>query len=280
MQLNKYIIDEAFNFYNINNIYKDKCYKSIEQISKNEKHIKALEKIHEILYNKEFVKLKGLWIIKDVNQLFCESIDPFVTNLMIILGYEIHKNNIKKYNLDDKQISIHKKRVKECFESDLIYRGYDSIRISQMLWAVYFIRMRIIEIGSLQFEYENDTTIKIHIPRCTDFNIKNVKKSIKESKSELEKIFNLNNYKYKCNSWLLSNQLYEKISEDTNISRFHDLFEVTDGEDCINDILNFVYHIDNCSSYSNLEEKTSLQKIIKKELLNEKTFYLGNGTLK
>lgn len=32
-----------------------------------------------------------------------------------------------------------------------------------MLWAPYFIRVRIIEIGSLQFGYKNNKTIKIQI---------------------------------------------------------------------------------------------------------------------
>ena len=88
---------------------------------------------------------------------------------MIILGYELHRNNIDNYRLDINQVNIHKNRVKECFESDLIYRNYDGVRISQMLWAVYFIRVRIIEIGRLQYEYEstekNISIIKIHIPK-------------------------------------------------------------------------------------------------------------------
>lgn len=58
------------------------------------------------------------------------------------------------------------------------------------------------------------------------------------------------------------------------------MFEVKDGEDCINDILNFVYNTDDCNDYLNLEENTSLQKLIKQELLNGNKFYLGNGILK
>ncbi len=38
-----------------------------------------------------------------------------------------------------------------------------------MLWAVYFIRVRIIEVDILQYEYsitdDNKQVIKIHIPR-------------------------------------------------------------------------------------------------------------------
>lgn len=37
--------------------------------------------------------------------------------------------------------------------NDLVIRKYEGVRISQMLWAIYFIRGRLLEIGILQFEY-------------------------------------------------------------------------------------------------------------------------------
>ena len=114
---------------------------------------------------------------------------------MIILGYELHRNNIDNYRLDINQVNIHKNRVKECFESDLIYRNYDGVRISQMLWAVYFIRVRIIEIGRLQYEYEstekNISIIKIHIPKVKKLDLIEVKDSIKESQNKIKQIYGL-----------------------------------------------------------------------------------------
>ena len=54
---------------------------------------------------------------------------------MILLGYDIHRKNMIKYNLSDEQKSIHIKRVKNALLDDIYIRGYESVRISQMLWA-------------------------------------------------------------------------------------------------------------------------------------------------
>lgn len=277
-------IDEALKFYNIDNKYKKILFRCVEEINNSDIYTKAFDKVYKKLYHNDFSDIRELWNIKDINELFINNINPFITNVMILLGYEFHLHNIKKYNLDEAQISIHKKRVKECFENDLINRGYEGVRISQMLWATYFIRLRIIEVGRLQYEYfindDNKQVIKIHIPRGKKLDIVSVIKSIDNSKKEILKIFKVNNCEYICNSWLLSNQIHELLDEDTNIYKFQELFNVKDGENCIKDILNFVYEIENCEDYLLLPEKTLLQRIIKEELLKGKGFYLGLGVLK
>ena len=277
-------IDEALKFYNIDNKYKKICYKCVEEINNSDIYTKALDKVYKKLYHSDFSDIRELWNIKDINKLFIGNIDPFITNIMILLGYEFHLHNIKKYNLNEAQISIHKKRVKECFENDLINRGYKGVRISQMLWAIYFIRLRIIEVGRLQYEYfisdDDKQVIKIHIPRGKKLDIASVIKSIDNSKKEILKTFIVNNCEYICSSWLLSNQIHDLLDEDANIYKFQELFTVIDGENCIKDILNFVYEIENCEDYSLLPEETLLQRTIKEELSKGKVFYLGLGVLK
>lgn len=278
--IDKDIIDEALNFYNIDLQYRDKCYNCAEEINKKEKLSLAFSNLYKKLYIEEFTKIKDLWQYKDIDKLFDDNINPFVTNMMVLLGYNYHKKNMQQYNFDATQINIHKKRVKECFESDLKVRKRDGIRVSQMLWAIYFIRTRIVEIGSLQFAYDSNSVVKIHIPKNTNLNIISVKESIKKATIEMKKIYSIKNFKYICNSWLLSKQIYEIIDENSNISKFYDLFDVTEGEECINDILNFVYGIDECEDYSLLPTNTTLQSNIKNKLLNGKIFYLGLGVLK
>lgn len=282
--ISKNKIDEAFEFYNIDKSYKEKCYRCAEEIKQSEYYKKLFDDVYKTLYCSDFIKIKELWEIKDINELFGNNVNPFVTNLMIILGYELHKNNIDKYRLDINQVNIHKSRVKECFESDLIYRKYNGVRISQMLWAVYFIRVRIIEIGRLQYEYDdtekNISIIKIHIPKGKKLDLIEVKDSIKESKNILKQIYNLDKTKYICNSWLLSNQIYNILDKNSNISLFRNLFDIKDGEDCVNDIMNFVYGINKCNDYKELSENTTLQKKIKAKLLNNHKFYLGLGVLR
>ena len=282
--INKMKIDEAFKFYNIDKSYKEECYRCIEEINRSENYKKVSKDVYEILYCSDFFRIKELWQIKDVNELFVNNINPFVTNLMIILGYELHEKNMNKYKLDMEQVNIHKKRIKECFQNDLIYRKYNGVRISQMLWAVYFIRVRIIEIGRFQYEYEytknNVSIIKIHIPKGKKLNLIEVKDSIKKSETELKHIFKLDKTKYICNSWLLSNQICSILDKNSNISLFHNLFDIRDGEDCINDIMNFVYRINACNDYNTLSEQTILQRRIKEKLLKGEKFYLGLGVLK
>ena len=70
------------------------CYKIAKEINENECYKKAFNKIYDILYHGDFSVIKELWKIKDINTLFMSNINPFVTNLMIILGYEIHQNSL------------------------------------------------------------------------------------------------------------------------------------------------------------------------------------------
>ena len=163
-------IDEGLEFYQIDKHYKDRCYQCAEEINKNNEYQKAFDKIYKIVYDCNSSEIRKFWSIKSIEELFANNINLFVTNLMIVLGYKFHKNNINQYQLDEEQIRIHKQRVKECFENDLNNRGYKGIRISQMLWAIYLMRVKIIEVGRLQYEYfstneNNESIIKIHIPR-------------------------------------------------------------------------------------------------------------------
>ena len=276
-------IDEAFSFYNIDNKYKKMCYDCINEINNSDAYKEAFNKICKKLYDSDFSYVRKLWDIKNVNELFDFNVNPFITNVIVLMGYHHHMININKYGIDNNQIKKHKKRVKECFESDLINRNLNGIRVSQMLWAIYFIRMRIIEVGRLQYEYygqENgNNIIKIHIPKGNKLDILEVIKSLKISKNKLNEVFKINNLIYKCDSWLLSNQVFGLLDKDSNIYKFYRLFNVKDGKDCIKDILNFVYGVDICNDYSLLRDDTKLQKKIKVALLNNTKFKLGVGVL-
>ena len=61
--------------------------------------------------------------------------------------------------------------------------------------------------------------------------IEKVFNSIKESKLEIEKYFDLKDPEYHCDSWLLSNQINDIIDSNSNIAKFYNLFEVQDGPD-------------------------------------------------
>lgn len=122
--------------------------------------------------------------------------------------------------------------------------------------------------------------IKIHIPSGDKLEIKEVLKSIKDSKSEIKRYFNLDNPDYRCDSWLLSNQINAIIDYNSNIAKFYRLFEVKDGPDATKDILNFVFNTQECNDYNTLSENTTLQRILKQYLLENKELKIGWGNLK
>lgn len=278
--MNKSVIDRALLFYDINDEnYKNKCYKCLDSLNKNIKTLKKFYNIRNKIYNNKNRKIEKLWETKSKDKMFDKKVHPYITNLLLLSGYNIHKKNMKKFNLDIEQIKIHKLRVKECLTKDIIIRNYDGIRISQMLWGTYFINIKLIEVGILQYEkYEN--CIKIHIPSCGKLNINKVKQSLDNSKKYIRRYFKLKDYNYYCDSWLLSKQIHEIIDKNSNIYKFYNLFNVEEGESCIDDILNFVYQKNFFADYNKLPENTSLQIKIKKLLLNGTDIRKGKGILK
>ncbi len=273
-------IDNALKYYNINDIdYKDKCYKCIEDINlKDEFRIKS-EEIYEILYTDKSFKIDTLWKRQDMIELFGKQYNSFITSVLILLGWKLHDKNMMNKNYTITQKELYKKRVKEALTNDIYIRKLESIRISQMIWAAYFINTKLIEVGRLQYE-RCENHIKIHIPSGDKLELDKVLNSIKDSKDEIEKYFNLKHPEYRCDSWLLSNQINAIIDSNSNIAKFYRLFDVKDGPDATKDILNFVFEVQKCNNYNNLKETTTLQKLLKKQLLENKELKIGWGKLK
>ena len=278
MLFNKEKIKEALDYYLIKDAdYKEKCNICIDEIIRQKNiYIKAKE-IYEILYTDETGKFKELWNEKDINILFGQKVNPFITNILLLLGFEYHIKNIKKYDFDDEQIKKQKQRIKECLLNDIVNKHYDGIRISQMLWGTYFINGRLIECGRLQFEPTSNDKVKIHIPAGNKLDIKDVKDSIENSRKLIKKYYNIENPKYICESWLLSKEISEMLDENSNIRKFQELFDIQSSENGIDDVLNFVFNLKKCDNYNELSEVTRLQKNIKEFLKSNKTIYDGYG---
>lgn len=288
--IQKLLIDEALDFYNINDSeYKEKCYKCIDELEKNKGYQDKVNEVYETLFIDKTDKISNLWSIKKISDLFGNIKHPFITNVLLLFGYKIHKNNIEKYHLDEEQIKIHKARVKESLLNDIKIRKYNGIRISQMLWGAYFVNLRIIEVGRLQYEFirfnplneeEHKECIKIHIPSGKRLLEKQVKESIIKSKREIKKYFGLENPEYYCSSWLLSPSINKVLDESSNIKKFYNMFEILDEKDGLDDVLNFVFNVKEVTDYTKLEEKTSLQIKIKEMLLKDEKITIGVGILK
>lgn len=279
--LNKEKIKEALEYYDIKDTtYQEKCNKCIDEIQNNKRIQNKTKEIYDILYIDKTEKLGELWKVKDIATLFEEKINPFITNILLLLGLEYHKENIKKYNFDNEQIKIQKQRIRECLLNDIVNKHYDGIRISQMLWGTYFINARLIECERLQFEPTINNKIKIHIPAGKNLDINEVKKSIQNSRELLKKYYNIENPKYICESWLLSKEISKMLDENSNIKKFQKLFEIQSSKNGIDDVLNFVFNLKKCDNYNELPETTVLQKSIKNFLIDNGTIYEGYGELK
>lgn len=230
--------------------------------------------------------LKSLWNKRDLEELLAKSKITFLTNIILLSCFETLKENKRKFSKKD--LKKVKQRIKESLTNDIDIREYESIRISQLLWGIYLTKSRIIEVGRLQYElsFKNPLTdkkenvIKIHIPRGEELIIKEVKKSLKKAPKKIKKYFKLEKTKYYCSSWLLSEEINNIVDDNSNIKQFTKLFDIKKGEECTSDILNFVYELKECNDYHKLPENTSLQKKIKKCLLEDKKFFLGVGLLK
>lgn len=290
--ISKQDIINALALYNITDEqYITKCFECLDSILKNTTLIAKFNELYELLYfsGLDRAEIKKMWSAKKLQDLFEIECHPFITNLLLLSGYNLHMQNVNRYNLDNVQKDIHIKRVYESLTRDIYEKQLPGIRISQMLWGVYFTNVRIIQVGRLQYEQCNynpiDETIhekcvKIHIPKGDRLDIQEVEESLKNSKYYIKKYFNLDNHNYYCVSWLLSKELHEIVSETSNIYKFYNLFDITPSSSATSDILNFVFGSRDINEYNNLPENTSLQKKLKEMLISNKEINLGIGKVK
>ena len=281
-------IIEALHFYGIKDEeYKKRCLEVVYDINNNEVLKNKVEELFYKLYDKNKEGLSKIWKMKKVSELFGDC-NLFITSVMILLGYDIHRKNMSKYNLSDEQKSIHIKRVKNALLDDIYIRGYESVRISQMLWASYFINLRIIEVGGFQYELvsenpitkEKEMCIKMHVPKGASLNEEDVRSSIRKSTYEIERYFNVKDINYYIESWLLSPEVLALLDDNSNILKFSKLFSIKSMGECTRDILDFVFNDVYIKDYNLLVCKTSLQVKLKSLLINKKEIHIGVGKLK
>lgn len=284
--MNKETIIDALKFYHIKNKnYQLKCLECIDFLKENRQLKAKVLEIRKKMLEDDFY-LKSPQNYQDLKNILKENTPSFLTNIILLSCYKKLDNNPR--NLPKNQIKKIKNRIKETLINDIYVRKYNTIRISQLLWGIRLTKSNILEIGRLQYELsylnpltlEKEKVIKIHISKGKKLNIKAVKQSLKKAPQKIKKYFNLDHPNYYCVSWLLSKEILNVLEKNSNIMKFSKMFAITDGDDCTSDILNFVFEITESQDYHDLPEKTSLQKEIKKVLLNGNIFHLGIGLLK
>ncbi|MCH5155781.1 MAG: DUF5596 domain-containing protein [Clostridiales bacterium] len=135
-------------------------------------------------------------------------------------------------------------------------------------WTYRQLSCVLFKIGELEYEYRDDEkTVHLHIPTGADIRIPQCKNSIDDFKQFTAGYFPTKNYPIVCRSWLLSPALKELLPQHSKIIEFQRCFEITDWDKTQNDFLQWVFG-KSYMDFSELPENTSLQKNMKKYLLN------------
>ncbi|RCW63945.1 acyltransferase domain-containing protein [Saliterribacillus persicus] len=149
-------------------------------------------------------------------------------------------------------------------------------------WAVRQISMQEFRIGELEYEMmtkDDKKVINIHIPSDVNLTSSNLKKSYLDAREFFEKFFpEYANVEMICGSWLLAPALKSLLLEGSRILEFQKSFVVTGKEDNTQGILDWVYGRRDLP-FENLPEETSLQRKLKKYLLDGGKVDWTNGTL-
>lgn len=282
MEITKRDILNSLKLYNIEDKeYINKCLECIDKINKSiYLKIKVTKMLNKIYINTA-KDLRDKYKSYTKENFFNECVPDFTTNIVLLLGYKRHIKEIKKMNIECQKVSI--SRVSQCLKSN----DLKEINVSQMLWGIYIIIGRILDVGRLQYEKyffnpinkKKENIVKIHIPSGEKLVYSEVLSSLKESKVYIKKYFKLNKFKYYCISWILSDEVLSVVDENSNIAKFNRLFKVVAKEDGTKDVLHFVFNT-KCDDYLKLDENTTLQKGLKKKLLKGEKIYKGIGELK
>ena len=90
-------IKECLQFYQItDNSYLEKCYLCYDGLVTNPTIYEKFIYLYDVLYNNPFDNLRKLWKKKTIDELFGTYVNPFTTNLLLLLGATVHQENMKK----------------------------------------------------------------------------------------------------------------------------------------------------------------------------------------
>lgn len=164
------------------------------------------------------------------------------------------------------------------------YRAsYGTYGFDRDFWTPRQISMKLFRIGELEYEMdmqEGKRIISIHIPSDAVLTTEHCRASYEQAGQFFAEFYpQWKDLPYGCNSWLLAPGLKNVLSEDSNIIRFQNGFEVirVNEEDC--EFLEWVFKRKDIP-YQELPEETSLQRNMKQYLLRGGKIGEADGILK
>lgn len=277
----QYLLD-GFKFFEIfNKEFINKTIETAKFITENHYESNVDEFLTKICENGMAREFDGtLWGLKPEDLGIPLPENSYIAAVLMIATWQLHKANMISFGLDEFQTKKNKERFASTVVCDVERSNLACPRMNRFTWGLKFVNCKIIEIGSLQFDF-NFGGINFHIPYGSKIDKQSIIKTIKDGIPLVEKYFGLKNAEYRCNSWLLSPQIYALSRENSNIRAFADMFDIKEGADCIFGVKGFLFNDPLCKlKNEDLPQDSGLQKSVKEHLLQGKEINLGMGILK
>ena len=150
-------------------------------------------------------------------------------------------------------------------------------------WTGRQVGLHLFRIGLLEFDlkYGDDPHIGVHIPSDAVLEYNALKASFDAAKEFFAKYFpDYKDCEIRCSTWLFAPEVRERLSETSRIRLFGDFFDLTVTDKKSNAFTIWLFGVEDNGEYENLKEDTSLQRSMKKFLLEGGQLSITNGVLK
>lgn len=149
-------------------------------------------------------------------------------------------------------------------------------------WSYRQLSMRLFRLGQLEFEFLHEPhAIAMHIPSDSCISPEEVDRSLAQLQTFLPKHFpDYLDAPIGCESWLLSPSIMEHLREGSNIRSFQERFLLIHVVDDAPDVQEWLFRVPNGTPVSEFPESTSLQRNLKKHMLEGGKVGVARGILK
>lgn len=163
-----------------------------------------------------------------------------------------------------------------CIRGNKKLTGYPGIRI-YLTWLALYARREIYHINNFSFQlekkYEGKDVISVHIPSGIDLSTENVLRDFACAETFFKTYFPERRFEgFICHSWMMNPELEKIMGRKTKVSQFGDLFKRYEIETAGAGVYRFVFHQATPVDPKTLSENTSMQKAIKRYLLEGNIF--------
>lgn len=161
------------------------------------------------------------------------------------------------------------------------YQTYQVYGFTQAWWFPRQISLSEYRVGALEYEFveAEDREIAVHIPSDADLRKDSVAQSIKDFNEFRKRYYpEWKTVKLTCETWMLMPELKEMLGEESNIIAFQNLFEIDTVDYDATWYMGWIFPgVEKADEL--LPERTTLQRSMKRYLLDGKKFGIAKGHL-